>query len=273
MLKILACLFMLLDHIGYYFAYALPENVVFVLRTAGRLAFPIFAWSVARGYTRTRNPLRYFIRMVLFAGFAELIIRQGHRLAGLTSHGTNVMVTFALAIVLVTGYRIAAHSILDMIASLRPISPTPTTLPAPRFDVRINIKGITLDPRIAFPLGLLMGLAAISLTIWLQPDYSLYGIGAVLLFYIIHDVVPEASQELRAMQVFVIFNLIFVPIRVFLMHWPADWSILQTVSILALPICYRLDQNHRPHPVFKYGIYIFYPLHIFLLCLLRMFIA
>ena len=269
MLKLLACFFMLLDHIGYYFAFALPESVVFILRTLGRLAFPIFAWLVARGYTRTRNPILYFARMTLFAGLSELIIRLANQIAGLTIEGTNVMVTFALAIALISGYRMAAHSFLDMIASLRPISPTPNTLPAPRFDVRINLGGITLDPRIGFPLGCLMSLAAISLTLWLEPDYGLFGLGAVLLFYIIHDVVPEKSQEQRALQSFVIFNIIFLGIRIFLMKWQADWSVLQTFSILALPICYRLDKNRRPNPAFKYGIYVFYPLHILVLCLIR----
>ena len=51
MLKLLACLFMLLDHIGYYFCRRPAWTAVFVLRSIGRLAFPIFAWSVARGFT------------------------------------------------------------------------------------------------------------------------------------------------------------------------------------------------------------------------------
>ena len=49
-LKILACFFMLVDHIGY----CLFPNVS-LLRTVGRLAFPIFAFQIALGYKKTRS--------------------------------------------------------------------------------------------------------------------------------------------------------------------------------------------------------------------------
>lgn len=270
MLKLLACLFMVLDHIGYYFGFLLPPEIVLLLRTVGRLAFPIFAWSVARGFTRTRNPVRYFIRMSLFAILSEIVIRLANNIAGLSSMNINVMATFALAIGLISGYRLAAHSYLDMIASLRPISPTPQTLPTPpRYDVRVNIGGIELDPRIGFPLGILMALLAVLAALWLQPDYELYGLSAVLLFYAIHDRVPEKDREKRAFQGFILLNIIFLPIHIFLNHWSPDSAVLQCFAIVALPLCYRLDREKKPAPAMKYAFYLFYPLHILLLCLIR----
>jgi len=157
---------MLLDHVGYFFAFALPEPLVIVLRTLGRLAFPIFAWSVARGYIRTRNIFHYFLRMSIFAAMTEVLFRLMYACAGMTMASSNVLVTFSLAISLLTGFRMATRSGLDMIASLRPISPTPQTLPtATRFDVRINIGGIELDRRIGLPLGLAIMLLSMALTI------------------------------------------------------------------------------------------------------------
>lgn len=270
MLKLIACLLMLIDHIGFYFSASLPDDLVLLMRAIGRLAFPVFAWLVARGYSRTRNPFVYFLRMSVFALLSELVIRIGHALIGLQMDWTNVLVTFALALVVISGYRIATRSFLDMIASLRPIAPTTNTLPTPpRFDVRINLGGIELDPRIGLPLGILMILLAAGAAIWLKPDYGLYGLAAVLLFYVIQDRVEENSQMKRSVQFFILLNALFVPVRIFLMRWPLDWTVLQCLSVLALPLCYLLNEGPKPKPALKYFFYVFYPLHLFLLSLLR----
>ncbi len=270
MLKLIACFLMLIDHIGFYFADRLPPGLSVVMRAAGRLAFPVFAWLVAKGYTRTRNPLRYFSRMSAFAIVSEIVIRAGHALIGLNLGGTNVMVTFALALVVLSGYILATRSFWDMIASMRPISPTAHTAPTPpRYDVRLNPRGLSLDPRIGLPVGILMILAAAGAALWLRPDYGLYGLAAVLLFYVIQEHFEPEDQLKRSLQFFILLNALFIPVRLFLMHWPLDWTILQCLSVLALPLCVRFDRERRPGPVLKYFFYVFYPLHIFLLSLLR----
>jgi hypothetical protein len=273
MLKLLACLFMLLDHIGFYFSSSLPMPLVLVLRSVGRLAFPIFAWSVARGFTRTRNLLRYFLRLCLFAILTEILFRIIHPMAGINMDWSNVLVTFSLSLVLLAGYQMATRSTLDMIASLRPISPTPDTIPtAPLFDVRINIGGIELDRRIGLPLGILMMLLAMGATLWLKPDYGIYGLCTVWLFYAAHDRIPEKDQFRWAMQGFILLNLIFMIFRIATKDTTADWAILQCLSIAAVPLCYLRIRERKPAPVVKYAFYLFYPLHVLILLLLRIFI-
>ena len=49
-LKILAMVTMLIDHVGYMF---FPGQMIY--RTIGRLAFPIFAYQIAIGYSKTSN--------------------------------------------------------------------------------------------------------------------------------------------------------------------------------------------------------------------------
>ena len=61
-LKYLACLFMLIDHIGLLL---FPQIVV--LRDIGRLAFPLFAFMLANGYRHTSNYWHYLLRLSLFA--------------------------------------------------------------------------------------------------------------------------------------------------------------------------------------------------------------
>jgi hypothetical protein len=273
MLKILACLFMLLDHIGYYYADMLPDEIGFALRCIGRLAFPIFAWSVAQGYRRTHSIIRYFFRMVIFAALTEVAFVYFHRLAGLRYQGTNVLVTFSLALVLLAGYQMAFHAMRDMIASLRPVSPTPHTLPSfTRYDVRVNLGGIELDSRVGLPLGLVVMAAAVAGAVWLHPDYGLYGMATVLLFYIVHDSVTEKNQEKFAIFGFAAINAVNVLVGV-LTNWAAfAWAIVQCLAILALPICYARQAEHRPSAAVKYAFYIFYPLHVVILLLIRIFL-
>lgn len=66
-LKLIALITMLIDHIGYLL---LPQ--FFILRIIGRVSFPIFAYYLAIGATRTKNPLRYASRLLIF-GFVSQI--------------------------------------------------------------------------------------------------------------------------------------------------------------------------------------------------------
>lgn len=274
MLKWLACLFMLIDHIGYYFSDYLPYPLMITLRCIGRLAFPIFAWSVARGCERTHNIFLYFLRMALFAIPAEILIRCLNRLPGVPPYPTNILITFSLAIVMVYGYKVATRSILDMIASLRPIPAAHNTVPTPpRYDIRVNIGGIELDSRLGLILGLLAISAALVMTAWLQPDYGFYGLFTVLLFFIILERCPEKDWFWRSVQFFLLLNLLFLGIRI--LEGGFDYALgalIQCLSVFALPFCYRPGLAGKPGPLAKYGIYAFYPLHILFLVLIRLFL-
>lgn len=65
--KLLACLLMVIDHIGAVF---FPQLII--LRIVGRLSFPLFAYLFAKGYQNTRTHLDYFIRLLLFGAIAQV---------------------------------------------------------------------------------------------------------------------------------------------------------------------------------------------------------
>lgn len=67
MIKVLAFTTMLLDHIGHTFF----PNETF-LSIIGRLAFPLFAWSIAFGYKRTKSVNSYILRVLLLAVVSEI---------------------------------------------------------------------------------------------------------------------------------------------------------------------------------------------------------
>ena len=83
-LKLIALLTMLWDHISYIYppALLLPElfphisaelfeALFHASNYIGRIAAPIFLWSIAQGYRHTRNWKRYALRLLTFACLAE----------------------------------------------------------------------------------------------------------------------------------------------------------------------------------------------------------
>lgn len=58
---------MLVDHIGLVF---FPEDPAW--RIIGRIAFPIYAYMIALGLTRTRNRKKYFLRLAMLAAISQI---------------------------------------------------------------------------------------------------------------------------------------------------------------------------------------------------------
>lgn len=72
-LKILACVTMLLDHIGAVFMPSIVNyNLYYALRIVGRLAFPIYCFLLAEGVAHTKNPVKYGLRLFVGILLAEI---------------------------------------------------------------------------------------------------------------------------------------------------------------------------------------------------------
>ena len=107
-LKIIAVLSMVTDHCANYL---LDGNTwaYEVMRCFGRVAFPVFAFLVAEGFAHTRNRMRYFLSLLLFAVISEV---PWYLLNGMD--GThNVMFTLALGVAALAVFeRLREHRVL-----------------------------------------------------------------------------------------------------------------------------------------------------------------
>ena len=85
MIKILAALFMLIDHIGMIF---FPEN--YLLRIIGRVSMPLFAYCIARGFyfsEQKGTTGRYARNLFLFAAVSQVPFTKCCRNAPCFSNG------------------------------------------------------------------------------------------------------------------------------------------------------------------------------------------
>ena len=107
-LKGIACLTMLLDHIGATMVQG------YTLRIIGRIAFPIFCFLMAEGAFYTKNPYKYGLRLVIGMLLSEIPFDLAFR-GKLTWEYQSVMVTLLLGFLTV---EIINHSRFDLIKLL-----------------------------------------------------------------------------------------------------------------------------------------------------------
>ena len=90
-LKILAALFMVIDHVGLLL---LPK--VRLLRYIGRLSFPIFAFMIAEGAKYTRNKPKHFLYIATLALICQIVYFVYDK-----SLYMSILVTFSLSILII----------------------------------------------------------------------------------------------------------------------------------------------------------------------------
>lgn len=103
-LKYFAAFFMLVDHVGVLLEGVLSTtswgiSVFYLLRSMGRIAFPIFLFFVAEGCHRTGNFSSYLLRLGIFAAISEVPFRL---FTGNT--GSSVILTFFLGALAIYGF-------------------------------------------------------------------------------------------------------------------------------------------------------------------------
>lgn len=113
-LKIIACLAMLIDHIG---AALLPLEQALPLRMIGRIAFPIFCFLFAEGAVYTHSPLKYSLRLLVGMALAEIPFDLLF-FEKMTWEHSSVMVTLFLGLMAILAVQKTDPTWLKCLASL-----------------------------------------------------------------------------------------------------------------------------------------------------------
>lgn len=243
-LRIIACLAMLIDHIGY-----INGNIYY--RIIGRIAFPIFVYLITNGFRHTSSRLRYALRLALFALISQVPFSL-FCYGSVDFHHGNVMFTLLLGLLCIWS--------LDLLRKktyLRLIALLPTLFICGIYYFGIissdyGIRGILLTvvfylfDETSIPKRILMTAGALLSVFF---DYAL-SLGIAVLKWALGNTLVLPSM--------------------------AQWQFLQIYSLGALIFIFMYNGTKGKYPkgritskLLQYGFYAFYPVHQIILWLIR----
>ncbi len=214
-LKIIACITMLFDHIGYL----IYNGKLSFFNFIGRISFPIFAFQISEGYSHTKNLKKYFLRLFAFALISQYPFMLFNNLIS-TGFALNIFFTLLLGLICIIIYDKLPYKILSLSVSI----------------VIAYISELT------------------------NCDYGFYGVSIILLFYIFKDNKFKMSLSFILCTIIKYINFII------------KYGNVITYSLLCLftisPIIFINLYNKKQGKKIKYFLYTFYPVHLFLICIL-----
>ena len=234
-LHIIAMTLMLMDHL---WATLLPAREW--LTCAGRVAFPIFAFMAVEGYFHTRSFKKYILRMLLFAVLSEIPFDLMYGGTWFYPVHQNVLWTFLLGLLGVW--------LME----------------------QVRKKGKTwmylLVCVLVVPAGLVLGTLCMV-------DYYGVGVLTVFVFYFLHGrkwwCVLGQLAALYWLNVELLGGLMY-PVQLFGMEFELCQ---QGLALLALIPIWLYNGKQGPHSrALQYACYAFYPLHMLVLALMRMYL-
>lgn len=107
-LKIIACITMFIDHIGY----AIYDKFSWC-NYIGRLAFPIFAYQITEGYAHTKSLKKYFFRLLVFAIISQLPFMLFHTIVS-PRFALNVFFTLLTGLLAIFFFEKLPHKLLSI---------------------------------------------------------------------------------------------------------------------------------------------------------------
>lgn len=162
MLKTLAMVIMLTDHIG-AFLIDQGDPLYWPLRTVGRLAFPIFCFLIAEGAYYTRSMPKYLASLAAFAFISTPPYNLVHGSPWNSPDNVNVFFTLFLGLA-------AIYSI--------------SGLPQAVFR-KLGKKRLAESKAACAVFGLPLCALCYYAAYWMDTDYGEYGVAAILIFWLL----------------------------------------------------------------------------------------
>jgi hypothetical protein len=210
---------MLIDHIAAVFV---PSDTLLwlIMRSIGRLAFPIFVFLIVEGFHHTSDVKKYLMRLGAFALISEIPFDLAFYGKVLEGTHQNVFFTLFLGLLLIT--------LMSLVEK--------------KFQKKVFVSNL---------LDGLLTLAFCTIALLLRTDYNFAGILLIVAFYLFRGSKP-------------IITLALVIVTA---------TILGSINILAtfamIPIAFYNGQKGKN---IKFVFYIFYPAHLIIIALIKIFL-
>jgi len=249
-LKLLALLFMTIDHVGVVlnvlYRYEIAGNefthymtdAYWQMRVIGRLAFPIFAFLIAEGCAHTKNIKKYILRLAVFALISQIpyqvfrgaAVGFAHGLSHYLFHYTsgNVLVTLAFGAVAVYLYQ--------KLFEKRKAKPL-------------------------YVLGIIFTFIAVA---FLSGEYDICGLLIILTVYIFREK-DDASPDLKVFgnKYIQVLCCALVALTYYALIMHESIFMISGAVLSALPLLFYNRQSGKRK--WKWAFYIYYPAHMLIL--------
>lgn len=252
-IKLFAITFMVIDHVGMVF---FPQ--IFLLRAIGRLAFPLFAWLIANGAYHTKNMNKYLLRLFIFALISQIPFILMNKVFDPYFWGCDVLFTLLLGLIAVILIKKSKNIFISLLI-----------------------------------VAICAGIAEI-----LNTDYAALGVLTVIAFYFSFN----NMKKMIVLQMCVITFFIVIPLAIIIafngapsplipasslilcgmsclegtlkLHYslPVGYVISISIEILALLSLFIIAfYNNQQGWKMKYFFYWFYPAHMLIIFLVKLF--
>lgn len=239
MLKLIACVTMLIDHVGATIVLNLYRSVRMAggdaltiyqlylgMRIIGRVAFPIYCFLLAEGAHYTKNPKKYALRLAIGAVLSELPFDFAFWGSWRWDH-QSVMLTMLLGFFALEAMSRCENKLLKVIVML--------------------------------PFALLAE--------WMQTDYGGAGVLLIALFGLTRGLPHRWVIQLVCMAL--LCNYVIPGSRIQIGQFRVA---IELFALLALiPIAFYSGRKATSNRAVQWGFYLFYPVHLTVLCLIKPF--
>jgi hypothetical protein len=236
-LKALAIALMLADHIGAILP--VPAPCMYLLRGAGRLAFPIFAFLISEGYRHTRSPRAYALRLAAFALISEIPFNLLYSYQVFDPGGQNIFFTLLIGLLAIIAIDAA--------------------------NKKIAASGEPLHWGVLKLAAIIAAMLAAEL---LRTDYGAFGVIVILIFHAYKGNRPRAlAGAALACALFGGGTWLLGVAKYGMAAAGSPFNAAEALAALsAIPIYFY---SGKKGPSMKYFFYAFYPLHITALVLAK----
>lgn len=289
-LKIIATLSMVIDHIGFAIStnqLVLPGHMCFKLRAVGRIAFPVYAFLLTNGFRKTSDRVRYLSRMLLFAVISQIpysLLTGGNffRKFDLSAVTASPSLEFTVSPLLAAALIICVGAAWFFFVR-RDLTALYPALVLAMASVRLEVYSLTilgseLNVFYTLSFGLLamclierlrdcrlkdvrclcaLLLTALVMLVYIgRCDYDWHGLALIVVLY--------AAQSNRYVQAALMAIWCYIMYR--------DASMLMLCCSFIAPLLILLYNGRRGRS-FKLGFYLIYPVHILLISLYFIFVV